>query len=438
MRDMTSDVGEVPLGARVVVRHRLPRPDEHGHTVSDVVGHLVARDAEHVVVDTRHGTVTVPRPAIEIVKPVPPRPSRRGAPHRALSVDALQEVMAQAWGALERAWLGRWQLRAGGGYTMRANSVALLGDPGIPFPEAVERCRRWYAARGLPLNVTVGGPVGFLVEDDPVGALLLAAGAHVSERCLTMTADVREALTTLADAPPAAARVRISEDLSDAWLAAHRGYRTTVDLPSAPAPHLPSAPDLALSPDLSGKLRDFAEFREEFLDQGPESPRSGGVSERGGREWAKTARAVLTGSPGQLFAMVTAPNRRDGAGGSADDGTRTGGGDTGDGDARVIALGRAGLTPGWVGLGSIWVDPAHRHRGLARAVSRALLEEALDRGHRWAHLQVLCGNMPARELYTTMGFRPHHEYVNVIDPTLTPPTLSEPTTDSRDQEAQRE
>lgn len=373
MRRMESSVGKVQLGARVVVRHRLPAPDAVGHTLTDVVGELVGVDADSLTVATRRGEVVVPLASVTVVKPIPPRASRRGAAHRALSVEAMQEVMVDAWGALERAWLGRWQLRAGGGYTQRANSIALLGDPGIPLTDAVDRSVAWYAARSLPLNVTLAGPVGFAVEQDPFGVELLARGATVTERCLTLTADagaVVEALALPLPSPgPLLSRpressleraltrtqagdeevsVEVTEDVSDDWLAAHHGYRCT-----------------------------------------------GGFAAAGAEDdsWAATARAVLMGSPAQLFATL-----RDTAG-------------------EVIGVGRAGLTPGWVGLGSIWVKPTHRRQGLARVISHALLDEALHRGHRSAHLQVLETNAAARALYEAIDFQPHHDYVNLVLPT---------------------
>ena len=343
---MGADVDAVALGSRVVVRHRLPGPDAFGHTLSDVVGLLNGRDDSSLTVLTRRGEVRVDRDLITVVKVVPPRPARRGAAHRALSVDGMQEVMVGAWGALERQWLGRWQLRAARGYTQRANSVALLGDPGMSLTEALDRAKTWYAVRSLPLNVTLAGPVGFEAAQDPVGALLIGLGAQESERCHTMTADTASVVAALP--ATSVARVEVASELTDAWLGAHHGYRSSAGLSAS------------------------------------------GIADEG---WVDTARAVLTGSPAQLFATVT------------DDGTPEG---------AVVAVGRAGLTPGWAGLGSVWVDPTARGQGLARAVTRALLERSLDHGARSTHLQVLSSNAPARALYEDMGFQPHHDYVNLI------------------------
>ncbi len=110
------------------------------------------------------------------LKEVPPTPSRRGEPHRALSVEDLQRVMVGAWPAMETARLGDWVLRASRGFTQRANSVVTAGSPGLPVPAALDAVERWYAARGLPANLTLAGPVGFDPADDAVGVEALRAG----------------------------------------------------------------------------------------------------------------------------------------------------------------------------------------------------------------------------------------------------------------------
>ncbi len=92
-----------PVGARVVVRHRLPAPDPlTGASLTDVVGDLVAASTTSASSSgRRRGIVEVLRRAVTAVKEVPPTPSRRGAPHLALSVEDLQRVMVGAWPAPE-------------------------------------------------------------------------------------------------------------------------------------------------------------------------------------------------------------------------------------------------------------------------------------------------------------------------------------------------
>ncbi len=212
------------------MRRRLPVPDpSSGATLTDVVGDLVAVDDDVLVVATRRGRVRVPTAAVEVVHPVPPRPSRRGAPHRALSVEDLERVMVGAWPPMETARLGEWLLRASRGFTNRANSVMTAGSPGRPLAAAVDDVEHWYAERALPANVCVPGPAGFALAEDPLGALLLERGyvPRVVTRCLT--AATAEVLARTSVAASGGVLVGTAEGLDDAWLAAYRGYREVDD-----------------------------------------------------------------------------------------------------------------------------------------------------------------------------------------------------------------
>jgi GNAT superfamily N-acetyltransferase len=225
------------VGSRVVVRHRLERPDPlTGATLTDAVGELVADDDGILVVRTRRGEVRVPRAVVTAVKEIPPSPSRRGKPHRALSVEDLQRVMVGAWPAMETARLGDWVLRASRGFTQRANSVMTAGSPGIAVPDALDAVERWYAVRGLAPNLTLAGPVGFDPADDQVGAEALRRGYRPRVATLTLTAptrliaDLRQGSgpgggPDVADQQP----VEVGSALTDAWFAAYRAYREVDD-----------------------------------------------------------------------------------------------------------------------------------------------------------------------------------------------------------------
>lgn len=76
----------------------------------------------------------------------------------------------------------------------------------------------------------------------------------------------------------------------------------------------------------------------------------------------------------------------------------------------TVAGGVAALDRDWVGFRSVWVDPAHRRRGLGLAVMGTLLEWGAERGATTAYLQVLADNEPALGLYDGLGFREHHRY----------------------------
>lgn len=57
-------------------------------------------------------------------------------------------------------------------------------------------------------------------------------------------------------------------------------------------------------------------------------------------------------------------------------------------------------------LESIWVDPAHRRRGVFRALLHKLIALARHRGVSEVVLWVLEDNHPARRAYEAVGFRP--------------------------------
>ena len=125
-------------GERVVLRYRLPAGASHPMT--DVLGILASLDP--VVVQAADGTLTtVDSSRVVALKAIPPRPVSRHA------VRSLEHAAARAWPGLEQQWLGGWLLRAGAGFTQRANSVVPLGSPGTG--DAVEWVQQWYAERGL-------------------------------------------------------------------------------------------------------------------------------------------------------------------------------------------------------------------------------------------------------------------------------------------------
>ena len=217
----------VHIGARVVVRWRLDSPAptaDDSPSMTDSVGELVARNEATVTVATRRGTVVIARDRIVAAKEIPPKPSRRGSAHLAISMTDLQRVMGPSWGALEREHLGDWELRASAGFTQRGNSVLPVGDPGVPLADAVDRIEAWYAARGLPGRVSVTGPVGFDPATDPLGAEVLARGWIPASRTLNLTASTQ----VVASADPGGPDVRMRDDLDDAWFAAYRLSRSEV------------------------------------------------------------------------------------------------------------------------------------------------------------------------------------------------------------------
>ncbi len=171
----------------------------------------------------------------------------------------LERVAALHWRAPEESRLGGWLLRAGGGFTGRANSALAVGDPGVPLDDALAVVADWYRARGLPAMIAV--PRQIPGPTAPAHAL----DDHLAER---------------------------------AWLLrAAPAYVMTADLPGpAGAPGMPQGPGLsqplALSP--GAELRMDAEPDEAWL----------GMYHYRGQELPPVARELLTSAEWQRFASI--------------------------------------------------------------------------------------------------------------------------------------
>jgi GNAT superfamily N-acetyltransferase len=133
-------------------------------------------------------------------------------------VRTLEEHMAATWPPLEQAWLGRWLLRAGGGWTGRANSALPVGDPGCAVGAALDAVIAWYADRGLPPMIAVPAP-----GQEALGREVAEQGWTPSHGAIVMTAPTAQVLGRLPerdDLPP----VQVAAEPDASWLASYH-YR---------------------------------------------------------------------------------------------------------------------------------------------------------------------------------------------------------------------
>ncbi|MGY1725624.1 GNAT family N-acetyltransferase [Geodermatophilus sp. SYSU D01062] len=139
-----------------------------------------------------------------------------------LGVADLERVAARGWRGTEEEPLGDWLLRAGGGFTGRANTALVTGDPGRPLPEAVGAVADWYRARGLRPGAALPG-----VQARPADAAFAAAGWERGEDVLVLTAPL---VPGAGDGVP----VELSPTPDEGWLGAYRHLGNALP-PTAPA-----------------------------------------------------------------------------------------------------------------------------------------------------------------------------------------------------------
>ena len=143
------------------------------------------------------------------------------APTPPPSVADLERLAARSWRGLEEQRYGDWLLRAGGGFTGRANSVLVVGDPPEDLPAAVATVARWYGERGLRPRAQVPMPGA-----ERADVAFAEAGWSRDDDNLVLTA-------SLDGWPAPAVDVDLAHEPDDAWLAGYR-YRGT---PLPPVAH---------------------------------------------------------------------------------------------------------------------------------------------------------------------------------------------------------
>jgi ribosomal protein S18 acetylase RimI-like enzyme len=94
--------------------------------------------------------------------------------------------------------------------------------------------------------------------------------------------------------------------------------------------------------------------------------------------------------------------------------------------AGVIAATREPMAPsGEPFISSLWVDPHHRGRGIAKELIQAVIERLVARGATAVSLWVLDGNEAAHRLYAAVGFIDTDEGQDVPGRTKGPKNLRE-------------
>ena len=206
------------VGVRVVVRRVLP--GQHGPTggpaMTDLLGVLEEWGEDTVTVRGQDGDpVVIERRLIVSGKPVPPRPSVRSR----LSAEDVALRAAATWPALETEPLGSWLLRSSAGFSLRANSALLAGDPGMAWDTALERVAGFYTSRRMPVVVQVLGDSDALSRLRDGGWVTARAGMGEVVVQLAGVAQALRAVRRETGAGVGTPAMQVTDRLTDAWLA---------------------------------------------------------------------------------------------------------------------------------------------------------------------------------------------------------------------------
>jgi ribosomal protein S18 acetylase RimI-like enzyme len=182
--------------------------------MTDLLGVLEEWGDSTLTVRTEDGTrVVVDRAHVVAGKPVPPRPAVR----LRVPVEVAEHRALESWPAVEVERIGDWVLRASGGFSARANSALLLGEPGAPWDEAVQRVVEFYSRRRLPVWVQAMHGSAELDRLLDEGWVTARPGEADTGFYLAGVAGAARAVRRLRPADPPA--IRIDDRASDDWLA---------------------------------------------------------------------------------------------------------------------------------------------------------------------------------------------------------------------------
>lgn len=201
---MDTALDHARAGERWVLRRRLP-----DGSATDVVGWLVALGKDAISLEPAGGDlVVVDRTQIIVARRAPAAPG--GPDPLRTSAEDLERAALPGWVALSEP-LGEWTLRAGGGFTGRANSALAVGDPGMPVAIAADRVIGYAGEHGIR-------PWAQVIVGSDVEAEL----GNLGWRPVHVTTDVLACrLNTLLGDELPDPRVRVVESLDAAWLAAY-------------------------------------------------------------------------------------------------------------------------------------------------------------------------------------------------------------------------
>jgi len=193
--------------------------------MTDILGVLESFDDEALVVRRDDGEqITIARSLLVTGKPVPPRASTR----LRISPEQLERVCEQGWRAPTEEALGEWSLRAADGFTGRANSARVGGDPGVEASTAIGVVEGFYAAHALPPMAQVVVDSRWHAEFERRGWVTARHGPHDPVVQVAPVAQARRAARSRAASLRTEPPVTIDSEVTPEWMALY-GRSSGVD-----------------------------------------------------------------------------------------------------------------------------------------------------------------------------------------------------------------
>jgi N-acetylglutamate synthase len=228
---------------RWAVRYWLP-----GGPATDVIGWIEALDPTTV----RLATLDSSSQVIERSMIIAARraPAAAGGPDpRRIPADDLQRHALRGWLAWHEP-LGEWTLRAGGGFTGRANSCHAVGDPGVSTQEAAERIMAFAVAHGI-------APLAQVIEDSSEERALRDLGWVSTYR---PAAVLVSRLADFLEGRPAPPAVQMREKLESDWEQAYQRSRPNSADPAIVRMILENSPPQVFAAVAEQELTDHSEL----------------------------------------------------------------------------------------------------------------------------------------------------------------------------------
>lgn len=212
MTEARDPLATARLGERWVVRARLP-----DGSATDLVGWLDQLTAGHLQLTTAGGE----RHAVDRIDVIAARrapAAAGGPPPERTSAEQLEQHALTGWLALHEP-LGEWTLKAGGGFTGRANSCLAVGDPGLPVAAAADRITAFAERNAIPPRAQV------VRGSQPEQALRALGWTDTSATTHVPTDVLAVRLADFLGGRPRHPEVRLTETLEVPWWEAYAQSR---------------------------------------------------------------------------------------------------------------------------------------------------------------------------------------------------------------------